>query len=194
MRICLNLLSVIVLLNSAQAKSAPRPLFQSGVETFSIVDSKSKPPTFRVLADSVAKQSVALAINSQSSKENSKESIKRYVELRFEKLTITPVKGKADRLALTIRVSGREYDLEQTIPKSDLLAGKTIEVKIPTQDTNVALFTVSSQGRFSLKYLANQEILSIERASGEVSFENPLVDEAPEKISFSAKGLRDAKR
>lgn len=168
-----------------------KPLFFSGTESFKIVDGKHKTPVFRIFEDTVTKKSLALAVNSAlNAADSESDEVKPFVEVRLEKLFLEPVKG-TDRLKISLQISGRDYKLAPTVSKAELLKGKAIAVKVPPQEKEIALFTVTSKGQMTLKYVSGQNVLLIEKASAQMNFESPMTDEESELIKFSGKGLRE---
>ena len=185
-RLLFFLISLFVGIQTSAAASKA-PLFQKGPETFKIVDSKSKPAKFRVLEDSVTKQSLAVALNSLLKK--SKE-VKPYVDLTLEKITLSPLKENPEEVQMTMLISGRSFDIEPTVKKADLKNGKTVKVNMPAATKEVGLFTVTSKGHFSLRYSAQQNVLFIDNALAHIEIENPMTAEEEEKITFSGKWFR----
>ncbi len=185
-------LETLVILNvSLTSLSAePKPLFHSGSESFFLIDTKSKHPTFRVLGSTTTKQSIALAINSQDSIASKKSPLDRYVELKFEKVTLQPQKNQPDKIDLHAQISGHEYKLDQPLSRASLISGRTLDIKIPAQKSELPLFTVISKGSFKIRFDRKQNVLWIDQANAEVSFDSSIMPEAPEKIQFKAKGLR----
>lgn len=179
------LLALVMSQNSFAAKSS---LFQNGAETFKVVDSKSKPAKFRVLDDSVTKQSLAVALNTAFKR--SKSEVKPYVDLHIEKIILTPLKDNPQQVMMTVQISGRKVDVDQTIKKSELLSGKLIQLEAPNKKEEVGLFTVTSKGHLKFRYKAQKNLLLIENALARFQIENPMTSDEIEQIQFSGQGIR----
>ncbi len=181
--ICASLLGL-------RAFASQAPLFQNGSESFRIVDDHGKSPSFRVLNDSMTKRALAMALNSALKLSDPGSAMHPYVDLHFEKIVFHSIKGAPQKAALVLQVSGREFKLEQTIQKADLLNGKTIAVRIPADDHEIAMVNVTSEGQLVFKYNARLNQLLISRVQGHLEIENPLSENETEQILFSGRGLR----
>ena len=146
----INMKNIVFLLLFFTPALAAAPLFQAKSETFKIVDTKAKPPQFRLLTSSVAKKSLAVALNTALKLNNSDSEVKNYVDVKPEKVIFETMSDKPDQVSVTLLVSGREFYLDETLSKSDLKSGKKIAVKIPSKDYEVAMFTVTSKGNFTI--------------------------------------------
>lgn len=189
-RILTMLCGLFVVGSFGKAQATTGPLFQSGAETFVVVDSKNKQPQFRVLKDSLTKQSLAVAINSTLKLSDSKASVQPYVDLKIEKLILRPQKDKPEKIGIFIQASGREFELDPVLQKADLNSGRTLLIKIPAKNNDVGVFNVVSKGNLNIKFESKENVLVIEQALLHLNIEMPLSDDETEKIEFSGKGIR----
>jgi hypothetical protein len=161
-------------------------LFSKNPESFQLKDSQGKTPTFKLFSDSMSKKALALAINSYFKLDSSDKSS---VQARFEKMTLKALKnGKVD---LSLQLSGKIFDLEASPNKDDVVSGKTIQVKIPTENHDVGVFSVNTKGQFKMRFSPNENKLYLENVEGHFRFDNPLGEEESEDLKFSAVGIRD---
>jgi len=181
-------LSLIVLF-SLRAFSSD--LFSKGAETFTIQNQSGQTPTFRVLSDSLTKQALAVAVigvlNAQDSVQP-KIPVSPYLDLKFQTLTLTP-EGR-DGLALKLKLSGYDVDLSQTISKQELLSGKTVVVRYPETEKEVAMYTVDSGGSLKMRLEKAKDRLILEDVDAKMTFESPLGDEGSEAVHFSGTANR----
>jgi hypothetical protein len=184
-----NILLSLVLLISSTLWAEPKPLFHKGSEVFRIVTDKSKTPVFKVFTSNATKQAIAMAVNSAwglSSPEGSKPA----VEVRLEKLTLEPVPKKSNELAIKVQISGRELELEPTVSRANLIAGKPVQIVIPETSQEISVFKMISHGKFTLQYKKSLDLLFINNATVKTAIESPLGDDESETLQFNVQGLR----
>lgn len=166
-------------------------LFAKGPETFQIQNQKGQTPTFRVLSDTMTKQALAMAaigmINAQDEVQP-KLPLTQYLDLKFQTVTLTP--EGADKLRMKLKLSGYPVDLEQTISKKELLSGQPIEVRYPRTESDVAMYSVESQGHLRLRLDRARQTLMLENVEAKMSFDSPLGDSGSEAIKFSGTAKR----
>jgi hypothetical protein len=182
-----SILSAILFIGTTGLAS-PKPLFQKGPESFRIIDStSSKTPEFHVLSDSVTKKSLAIAVNSAWKLGKPGDS---FVNLRIEKIRLQPAAKDTGKIELILQISGHEVPLDASIRKEDLTSGKRIQIKLPNQEDQLAVFTVSSKANFILQYDRTQDVLIIDQASAHFEIENPMSESESENIHFNGRGIR----
>lgn len=161
------------------------PLFYKGEEIFKIVDEHNKTPKFRILNSSPTKKTFALAVNSVLNL-----GVHEYVDIELQKFILRPVAESSNLVAMFLMASGKEYKVEPNLKKADLRDEKYIDVKVPTETSNVAVFNVTSRGTFTLKYVAKDEVLLIQNAKVHFEIDSPLSGSETEQVQFSGRGLR----
>lgn len=182
---------VLSLLLAVSFNARASDLFAKGRETFQIKNQKGQTPTFRVLHDTMTKQALAMAaiglLNAQDEVQP-KLPLNRYVDLKFQTLTLVP-EGK-DRLRVKLKLTGYTVDLDQTIAKQDLLSGKPIDIRYPKTESEVALYTVESNGALRLHLDKATQTLVLENVEAKMNFDSPLGDSGSESIRFTGTAKR----
>jgi hypothetical protein len=182
------LMSFILLFSSGSAWALKGPLFSKGAESFRVVDSQTgQTPQYKIFHDSVTKKAVALSLNTILKLEAKDKSA---VDVRIEGILFKPLKSSSTQAGIVLIVSGKEFEIDPTVNKADLQSGKTIEVKIKSQDDEVGPTTLSSKGSFVLRFKADQDILYIDRGYARFSFDDLLGDEQVEELKLTGKGIR----
>ena len=161
------------------------PLLEKGEEIFKIVDEHNKTPNFRILNSSPTKKTFALAVNSVLNL-----GIHEYVDVELQKFILRPVAENSNQVAMFLIASGKEYKIEPNLKKADLRDEKYIDVKVPTETSQVAVFNVTSKGTFTLKYVAKDEVLLIQNAKVNFDIDSSLTGSESEHVQFSGRGLR----
>ena len=127
------------------------------------------------------KQSLALTLSSGKTP---------YVDIKLEKLTLTPQKKNPEQIEMSFVISGHEVDVDQTLKRSDLLAGKALLVNVPQKVDKSSFLSITSHGHFTLRYDKKNDQLFIEKALAHAQIENPMSEDETEEIQFSGKAVR----
>lgn len=186
----LSIAILAIFFSSFAALALNGPLFTKNQEIFRVVNDKGQTPTFRVLKDSLLKQSLAIAINSKWNLNEKSSDPKPYVDLKIEKIFLTLAKNKKDEIALSFQISGQQLEIDSTISREQLLAGKPILLKLPQKSEQLSLFKVTSEGQMTLRYKKSEDILMIENGFAKMQIESPLSDDESESIKLQAQGIR----
>jgi hypothetical protein len=177
---------VFSLLMLASFNTHAAELFEKGRETFQIQNQKGQTPTFRVLQSSMTKQALAMAaiglLNAQDEVQP-KLPMTQYVDLKFQTLTLVP-EGK-DTLRMKLKLTGYTLDLDKTISRKELLSGKVINIQYPRTESEVAMYTVASNGALKLRLDKATQTLILENVEAKMNFDSPLGDSGTESIRFA---------
>lgn len=156
--------------------------------TYNIKNAKGETPSFRVLDKTVTEQALALAaITALNTEGGQKIPVTNYVDLKFQQLTLKPI--DAHILALRLKLSGRDVDLEKTVSKDDLLKGKTITVDYPKTEKDVAMYDVTSSGQLKMHLDKASGDIILENVEAKMSFESPLGEDGTERVQFSGRAV-----
>jgi hypothetical protein len=178
-----------------QANAAPKPtsLFSQGAETFKIQDQSGKTPQYRVLDDTGTEQALALGIISTLNSQKDfqpKLPMKEHIDLRVETLSLKPVAGNANELAIALKLSGYNLELENKVDRARFLSGQPIEINFPATERDVTLFTVHSSGRLKMRLNPKTDVVLLDDVQAKMNFTSPLGGEGSEAIRFSGRGIR----
>lgn len=179
----------------AQGAKSPVPLFSKGAETFLIKDKSGKTPQFQVLDDSPSEKALAsmlVTFMNADPKVQPKIPTDENLKLKVESLELAPSVDGPNQLVVSIKLSGREVELNRPVDKAKLLSGAPVTIDFPQSSKNLALFEVQSSGRLKMRLDKATNNLIIDEARAKSNIKMSGVEGA-ENISFTGRGLRQAK-